>query len=322
MLVILFFALTACGDSHGPAGTESAAVSLRLKWLVQAQSAGELVAASKGFCEAEGIRCTVRPGGPDFDAIKLVASGADDYGVTSADQLLLARAKGVPVVAIGVLFQDTAVCFFARTEAGVKSPRDFQGKKVGVKFGTNAETEYAVLLKRAGIDRSRVTEVPVKFDLSPFLTGQVDVWPGLESNEPLTVAAKGIQIHVLRSRDFGVHTYSNVYFTSEKRLKERPSEARRFMRAMAAGWRYAREHPAEAVQVVLKTNDRLESAHERAALELTLPLVFPENDPKRFAHMTLDGWQATLSVLVDGGLLERPPNLLAAFAKLEDTTGP
>src|SRR4051812_47075419 len=70
------------------------AVSVRLKWFNQAQFAGFYVAKEKGFYQAAGLDVAVQPGGPDFPAIQMVAGGNEQFGVTSADQILIARGKG------------------------------------------------------------------------------------------------------------------------------------------------------------------------------------------------------------------------------------
>jgi NitT/TauT family transport system substrate-binding protein len=303
--------LVACAQ-QSPGNNTDEKISIRLKWLIQAQSAGELLAAANGHCAAEALACDFKAGGPDFDAIKLVASGVDQYGITSADQLLIARSKGVPVIAIGTLFHETPVVFFSKADVPLRSPADFAGKSVGVKHGTNAETEYRVLLSRAKIDPKSMREVPAKFDLTPFLLGEVDIWPGIESNEPLTAEEKGVKVNVLRSRDHGISTYSNVYFTTEERVRTRPDEVQRFMSAVRAGWQDAADHPEEAVSVVLGTSPSLDRAHERTALELTLPLVFPTG-ASSFGMMTAEKWAATLSVLRDGGILATDVDLNAAY---------
>src|SRR5918994_1718112 len=81
------------------AATETAAtldkVTLRLKWLHQAQFAGFYTADQKGFYEKNGIDVTINPGGVDFPAVQMVASGSEHFGVTGADQILIAREKGV-----------------------------------------------------------------------------------------------------------------------------------------------------------------------------------------------------------------------------------
>lgn len=85
-------------------------VSYRLKWLPNANYIDGYVAQSKGYFAEQGLSCTVRPGGPDLDSIKSVASGSDDFGVTGADQLIMARSHGIDIVAIAAFFQGSPVC--------------------------------------------------------------------------------------------------------------------------------------------------------------------------------------------------------------------
>jgi NitT/TauT family transport system substrate-binding protein len=47
-------------------------VSVRLKWLHQAQFAGYYVAKEKGFYKEEGLDVTINPGGPQLVAENLV----------------------------------------------------------------------------------------------------------------------------------------------------------------------------------------------------------------------------------------------------------
>ena len=83
---------------------------LRLKWLNQAQFAGFYVAKEKGYYKAEGLDVNIQPGGPDFPAVQMVTGGNEQFGVTGADQILIARSKGVPVVALAVDLPAQSLC--------------------------------------------------------------------------------------------------------------------------------------------------------------------------------------------------------------------
>src|SRR5258708_13635760 len=76
------------------------AVTVRLKWFNQAQFAGYYVAKEKGFYQEAGLDVSIQPGGPDFPAVQMVAGGNEQFRVTGADPILVARGKGVPVVAV------------------------------------------------------------------------------------------------------------------------------------------------------------------------------------------------------------------------------
>src|SRR6202045_3453127 len=80
-------------------------VSVRLKWFHQAQFAGFYVAKEKGYYKSAGLNVDIQPGGPDFPAIQMVTGGSEQFGVTGADQILIARSNGVPGEAIAVLFR-------------------------------------------------------------------------------------------------------------------------------------------------------------------------------------------------------------------------
>src|SRR5580692_9530517 len=211
------------------------AVTVRLKWFNQAQFAGFYVAKDKGFYKAAGLDVDVQPGGPDFPAIQMVAGGNEQFGVTGADQILIARSKGVPVVALAVLYRESPFVLFALKKSGITKPSDFAGKNVGLKIGGSEELVYRAVLKSAGVDKGTLHEVPVKFDLSPLLTGQVDVWPGYVINEVLAAQEKGFEVSVIKPSDYGVRMYADTLFTTERMLKEQPELVKKFVAATIHG---------------------------------------------------------------------------------------
>jgi len=63
----------------GTAGAQAQdKVTLQLKWVVQAQFAGYLVAKDKGFYKEAGIDITIKPGGPDIAPPQVIAGGGAD----------------------------------------------------------------------------------------------------------------------------------------------------------------------------------------------------------------------------------------------------
>src|SRR5271163_2142895 len=211
-------------------------VTLRLKWFHQAQFAGFYVAKEKDFYKSAGLSVDIQPGGPDFAAIQMVAGGNEQFGATGADQILIARSKGVPVVALAVIFRRNPFVLFSLAKSGIKTPADFVGKNVGVKIGGNEELIYRAVLAKAGVDKSKLTETPVKFDIAPLLAGTVDVWPGYLINEVLAAKEKGFEVNVISPSEFGIDFYADTLFTTEKMLKEKPELVKKFVAATLKGW--------------------------------------------------------------------------------------
>ena len=93
--------LGACGQKKQPLDE----VTYRLKWLFNISVVGDLWADAEGIFEKNGLKVTVKPGGPEKDAIKELEIGHAQFGVASADQVIRAVSKGSPIVVLAQLFQ-------------------------------------------------------------------------------------------------------------------------------------------------------------------------------------------------------------------------
>jgi NitT/TauT family transport system substrate-binding protein len=309
-LIASLVATVLCGFVTAARADE--ALTLRLKWFHQAQFAGFYVANAKGYYKSAGLDLDIQPGGPDFPAIQMVAGGNEQFGVTGADQILIARGKGVPVVALAVIYRRTPFVLFSLAKSGIKSPADYVGRNVGVKIGGNEELMYRAMMAKAGIDTSKVKEVPVKFDIAPLLSGAVDVWPGYEINEVLAAREKGFEVNVVSPSSYGIDLYADTLFTTEKMLKEKPDVVRKFVAATLKGWNEAIAHPEEAAQATVSVGgSKLTYDHELAMMKASLPLL--TGGGSSVGAMDEAHWGSMQALLVEGKFLKSPVDLSHAF---------
>lgn len=310
MKTVLIWLSLACALLSGTAGAAEA-VTVRLKWFNQAQFAGYYVAKTKGYYKDSGLDVSIQPGGPDFPSIQMVAGGNEQFGVTSADQILVARSKGVPVVALAVLYRKSPFVLFSLKRSGITEASQFRGKKIGVKLGGNEELVYRDVLGRANIPATALTEIPVKFDLTPLLDGQVDVWPGYVINEVISAREKGFDVNIIWPGSYGINLYADTLFTTERMLKEKPEVVKHFVEATLKGWRYAVAHPEEAAQISVKSGDGLSYGHELAMMKESIPLLTPDKAP--IGSMDPAQWSALQDVLLKGKFLKQPLALEQAY---------
>jgi NitT/TauT family transport system substrate-binding protein len=289
------------------------AVTVRLKWFNQAQFAGFYVAQEKGEYKAAGLDVNIQPGGPDFPAVQMITGGNEQFGVTGADQILIARSKGVPVVALAVIYRRNPFVLFSLAKSGIKTPADYIGKKVGVKIGGNEELIYRAVLAKAKIDKSQLTEIPVKFDMTPLLTGDIDVWPGYLINEVLASKEKGFDVNIVYPSDYGIDLYADTLFTTEAMLKEKPDVVRNFVAATLKGWNTAMAAPEEAAKITLKYGDKLNYEHELAMVKASVPLLKPDSKP--VGYMDQAGWSSAQQLLLDAGFQKGPVDIAKAFVQ-------
>lgn len=128
------------------------------------------VAAAKGFCEKNGIKCELKtiPAAPL--GIQTLMAGDIDVAFGPAEVVIQAASKGADLKVIGTAARDTI--FFLMAGAHTETPNaakgypavmaDLKGKKIGVTArGSAAEFQLVDMLKGAGLQASDVTIIPV-----------------------------------------------------------------------------------------------------------------------------------------------------------------
>jgi ABC-type nitrate/sulfonate/bicarbonate transport system substrate-binding protein len=283
------------------------ATSVRIQWLDQAQFAGLYVARARGFFSAQKLSVSIEPGGPDVSPVLLVASGSNDFGVSPATDIIQARSKGVPVVAIATIFQKNPVVFFAKQSKNIKTPRDFAGHTVGLKYGMEIEYYYRVMMKNAGADASRVKEVPIKVDMPRFFSDEVDVWSGYSLNEPLAAEERNIPVREIFCEDWGVPAVGDTIFTTERLIRDKPDKVMAFLRGAMQGWNYAIEHPDEAVAETLKVSPNLDRDHQTRMFKATAELIQAGNAP--VGSFDIQKWNSMYKMMLESGLLKTPVDI-------------
>ncbi|MFL5258554.1 MAG: ABC transporter substrate-binding protein [Hyphomicrobiales bacterium] len=253
----------------GSAAAYAENVSLQLKWVTQAQFAGYYVAEAKGFYKAAGLDVTIKPGGPDIAPEQVIAGGGADVIVDWMPAALAAREKGVPLVNIAQPFKRSGMELTCRAETGIKSPADFKGKTLGVWFFGN-EYPFLSWMSQLGMKTTGgpegITVLKQGFNVDPLLQKQADCISTMTYNEYWQLIEAGMkpeQLVVFKYEDQGVATLEDGLYVMEDKLKD-PGFVQtmaKFVKASMKGWDYAREHPDEAVKIVLD-NDQTGSQTE------------------------------------------------------------
>ncbi len=219
------------------------AVKVQLLWIEDVEFAGLYAASSQGFLKAAGLSQTLIPGGPQINAIQSVAGGAAPIGlIGSTDQMIQARANGVPVKMIAATFQTGPFGVMSLASAPIKTPSDLVGKKIGLQAG--GRPTFSEMLSASGLTASQMTIVPVGTDPTPLVSGQVDGFWSYAFNQPLELAAKGIKTTMLLASTAGVPDYGDVIFTLDDVLQKNEALLVSWLRAAVQGWQYALANPA------------------------------------------------------------------------------
>lgn len=292
-------------------------ITINLKWLHQTQFAGHYVADQKGYYRDIGLEVSLIPFDYNNLPINEVVSGNADYGVTGADEILVARAEGKPVVALAVIYQENPVTAYSLSDSNITKPTDFIGKKVGVQEGINVEFMVKAMLAKQGVDYDEdITVVPIGFDEKEIVSGEVDVATGYVTNEPIQAENAGYAVNIIHPKDYGVNVYADVLFTTEDTAKNKPELTKAFVQATLKGWEYALQNQDEAVELTLRyedpNNDSLNFEHQQKLLQRSVPLIKPTPGTK-IGQMDYSRWLQTFRLLKEHNIIDQDIDVTSAY---------
>jgi NitT/TauT family transport system substrate-binding protein len=284
-------------------------INLQLGWLLSGNQIGEVCAKALGYYDAEGIDLKIQAGGPNIDGVAVVAAGRFEAGqVSSSPSLMLAASQDIPIRCFATGAQEHPYTFFSLKKKPVHEAKDLVGKKVGIQ--ATGVILLKALLAKNNIPEKEVEIVTIGADMSPMLTGQVDVVTGWVTN---TTALKvlGPDRVDLRLWDTGVKLYALPYYATVDTIKTKGELLAKFLRATGKGWGYAYANRDKAVELLVKEFPNLVAADEREALEPMLKYAFsPKTAADGWGTMDPAVWQDQIKLYADlGQFAKRTPKL-------------
>jgi NitT/TauT family transport system substrate-binding protein len=302
-------AATSVPDASG-AAPNLRHIRLPMGFTPSVQFAPFYVAVNKGYFAAEGLAI-------DFDysfetnGVQLVGAGQSPFAIVSGEQVLLARAQSLPVVYVMDWFQKFPVAVIANTSAGIKTPADLRGKRIGTPELAGANfIGLRALLAKAGVAPADVTVSAIGFNQATALqAGQVDAAVVYSNNEPIRLTAQGQQLSVINVSDY-VSLAANGILTNEDTIAKNPALIRAFLRAFAHGLSDTIAQPDEAYTISKKYIDGLtDDAVEKQVLAATI-------DMWKAPHLGMSdpaAWDTMQRTLLDTGLLTQAQDLSKTY---------
>ena len=244
--------LSACASSSSePAASGSpdeaasyGEISVQYSWIKNEEFAGEFYAYENGYYDEAGFSNVVGVAGPDTGVAKLL-SGSVQFALTDAASVGAAVAEqDAPLKIIATTFQKNPFTILSLKDgANIATPQDLIGKKIGVQ-DSNASV-FAALLNANGIDASEVEIVPVDFDPTPLMEGQVDGFMAYLTNEAITVEMAGHEVTNLAYADNGLPYVAESFAVTDQYLAENPELIKAFLIAEIKGWTHTFTEPID-----------------------------------------------------------------------------
>lgn len=269
--------LAACGSDseEGSSGEGFGTISMQYSWIKNEEFAGEFYAEDKGYYEEAGFDAVNGISGPDTGVAKLL-SGKVQVAINDAASVGSAIAEQeAPLKIIGATFQKNPFTILSLKDGGnIATPADLKGKKIGVQ-DSNVNVFKAILAAN-GLEEKKddITVVPVEFDPTPLMKGQVDGFMAYLTNESITVEMAGHEVTNLPYAENGVPYVAETYTVTDQYLAENRDLLKALLTAEIKGWTETFKNPSDEVVKVITTHYN-QAASDSDGLEAS----FGELDP-------------------------------------------
>jgi NitT/TauT family transport system substrate-binding protein len=285
-------------------------VTLLPQWIPQAQFAGYMIAVDKGFYKQAGIDVTLLTGGPQAPALEFLRDRKCNFATGWVSTALQQRDAGVKLVNFGQIVQRSAVMLIARKSSGIKSPADFQGKKLALWGGDFRIQPMAFFMRH----KLNVEIIPLYATANLFVKGGVDAMSAMWYNEYHQLLLSGLNEEELQTfffSDLGLNFPEDGFYCLEETYIKNPQLCGRLVEASIRGWLYAFDHEEEALDIVMKYANAAQTgtnrAHQRWMLERMRDLILPGNDRNGLGKLKESDYRAVSEVLKNLKIIREAP---------------
>jgi ABC-type nitrate/sulfonate/bicarbonate transport system substrate-binding protein len=320
-LAVATLGLAACGDEGGSTDGTTADDGLRtftvvLDWTPNTNHAGMYVALAEGWYEDAGLEVRfVEPG--EAGSLQVLAAGRAQVAVSVQEELLPARAAGLPVRSVAAIIESNTSSLVSLASEGIEEPADLVGARYGG-FGGQLEAALLAELMRCdgadpdGLELVDVGESDYRIGLERDQYDVVwifDGWDGIRLSQ-----VEGLETNAIRFAD---HTdcipdwYTPLLATSEQVEADRGDDLAAFLDATAQGYRKAMADPAGAARALLAETDGLDpELVEASAAYLATRYA---SDPDAWGRQRAEVWIRFAAFLEAAGLLDEGLDVQAAW---------
>ncbi|MCT9819361.1 ABC transporter substrate-binding protein [Microbacterium sp. W1N] len=318
----------AASGSGEAEGASYGDISVQYSWIKNEEFAGEFYAYDEGYYDEAGFGTVTGIAGPDTGVAKLL-SGSVQVALSDAASVGAAVAEqDAPLKIIGATFQKNPFTILSLKDGGdIATPDDLKGKKIGVQ-DSNASV-FAALLNANGIDPSEVTVVPVDFDPTPLINGEVDGFMAYLTNEAITVEMAGYEVTNLAYAENGLPYVAETFSVTDQYLAENKELLKAFLIAEIKGWAKTfteplddtvtkvTEHYNESAAAGDLTFGDLDPAKVKAGLEAQAKLISTEETEanglftisddlktQTLASLAASGWDLEADQLFDTTIID------------------
>lgn len=296
-----------CASSASPSPSSSVApvkLTVGLGYIPGVQFAPFYLAQQSGAYAAAGLDVTIQ-NQIDPDLISLVGSGGLDLALADGTSMIPAVSQGIPVRYLATIYGVLPNVVIARTDAGIMSPADLKGKRVGTpgQYGSG----YLTLL---GILSEASLEIgDVSLDLYPdygqtqaLISGTADATTGYANNDLVQAKAAGVEVEVFYASAAAPFAGPGL-ISSPSTIESKRDAIRAFIAATLEAMRQIAANPELGVDAAAKVVPEVAAtpsarANSLAVMKATVEVwAGPLQQSAGYGAISVEAWDTSISFM-------------------------
>jgi NitT/TauT family transport system substrate-binding protein len=307
--------LSGCGKSDAPsAGADK--LTLQLNWKPEPEFGGFYTAQMDGIYSKHGLNVDVVPGGVGTPTVQMIAAGKVPFGIVSADEVILSRSNGAPVVALFAVYQTNPQGLMTHAARGLTSLEDIFAHdgtvaiQKGLPYSTFLENKY-------GFGKVKIVPSPGG-DLSAFRNDPNFTMQCFVTSEPLAAKRANLDPQTFLIAESGYNPYTAVLATNESFLQSNQKSVKSMVDAVREGWQVYVADPGKTNELMGKLNPAMDAQTFKESAEAQKSLIEAERaNGTDIGTMNLTRWQTLVQQLVDLKVIDKPVAAEGCFVDVD-----
>jgi NitT/TauT family transport system substrate-binding protein len=313
-LIVIAFGCDKSNPTSSAGGSSSTPIKLQLNWKAEPEFGGFYAAKDIGAFDKHGVSVEVVEGGAGTPTVQMVAAGKVEFGIVSADELVIARANGADVVALFAAYQTNPQGIMTHAEKGFTEIGDVF--KADGTVAMQKGLPYSNFLeKKFGFDKVKIVPSP-NGDLSVFRTDPNYSMQCFVTSEPIAARHAGLNVKTFLIADAGYNPYTTVLVTRGAYLRSDAKRVQSVVDAVKEGWNAYLADPSATNSAMQKLNPTMDAQTFKDCAEAQKPLIETDETKKLgVGAMTVQRWQTLIDQLADLKVIEKKPSASECFSQ-------
>jgi NitT/TauT family transport system substrate-binding protein len=322
MLRRLVTALALCLAASAASAQETT-IKLTLGWKTQGSDAAFFVAKDKGYFKQEGLNVVIDQGEGSGATVTRIMGGAYDAGFGDMNAIIQnasTRPADAPVM-VYMLWNQPPFAIVSKTAAGIKTPKDFEGRTLGGAQGTPTTRMLPVFAKANNLDlaKIKVSNMAPNLQEPMLIQGQIDAALVFNItsyfNLVLNRQDPDKDFSWISFGDHGLDLYSNGLMVSQKLIRDNPKAVAGLVRALNKAVIEVGKDQDLGMKAAVNYDNLIDEKVEKRRLQFSYEklIVSPEMKEVGVGDLKDDRLKRTIGMVAAGYELARQPEPAEVF---------